>query len=129
MMEQKSDQSRLLQFPIAVIDFEATALTLTSHPIEVGLAIARGSDIAIEVWSALIQPPPQWNISAEWDPDAEKLHVISRRELQSGIPPRQAMTALNRLAVGLDVIWCDGGHYDAYWLNLLAAALASALVV
>lgn len=116
-------QNRLdLQYPIAAIDFEATALTLTSYPIEVGLAIAHGPDSEIEEWSSLILPPAAWDIDAEWDPDAEKLHGIRRRDLRSGKSPGEAMQTLNRMTAGIAIVWCDGGHYDAHWLATLAAA-------
>jgi hypothetical protein len=113
---------RHLQFPIAVIDFEATALTLSSYPIEVGLAIARSPESALEEWSSLILPDADWDIDAEWDRDAEKLHGISRRDLRNGITPCEAMLTLNQLTAGNAVLWCDGGYYDVHWLAVLSAA-------
>lgn len=122
MQERYPKQNCSLQFPLAVIDFEATALTATSYPIEVGLAIARTIDSEIEVWSALIQPHPDWDIVGQWDPDAQKLHGISRGDLRCGISTHDAIVTLNRLAAGNAVLWCDGGIYDAQWLAVLSAA-------
>lgn len=108
-------------FPYIVIDFEATALTLTSYPIEVGIAKAADPTSEIEVWSSLIAPAPYWNLAQEWDPDAERVHGISRWDLRSGSSAADVMCQLNEL-VGAGTVWCDGGHYDFAWLNRLADA-------
>ena len=78
-----------------VIDFEATALTLESYPIEVGVARAMTPEGPVSTWSALISPDPSWNVPAQWDPDAERVHGISRWDLRSGTGARDVMTALN----------------------------------
>ena len=109
-------------YPLVTIDFEASALTLQSYPIEVGIAIARNSTSEIEVWSSLILPDPSWALAEQWDPDAEKIHGISRRELRDGMPAMAVITTLNDLAHGRVLAWCDGGHYDAHWLAVLRAA-------
>lgn len=45
--------------PLVVIDFEATALTLESYPIEVGIARIEDEDCCpIVSWSSLIAPAP-----------------------------------------------------------------------
>lgn len=110
-----------LAFPLIVIDFEATALTLESYPIEVGVAVAAGPFTPITTWSTLIAPQNAWDMTAQWDPDAQRVHGISRRDLRQGMSAREAMIALND-AVGPSDAWCDGGHYDAYWLETLANA-------
>jgi hypothetical protein len=107
-------------FPLIVIDFEATALTLESYPIEVGIAVSSGPRAKIEVWSSLIAPHPSWNLDDQWDPDAEKLHGISRRQLRNGAPPSDVMKHLNDMTGVADRVWCDGGRYDSYWLHQLA---------
>jgi len=112
----------VFQFPLVVVDFEATALTLESYPIEVGVARAVNSADPVSSWSALIVPDPTWNVSAQWDPDAERVHGISRWELRSGTSARDVMTALNAWAGDVDIVWCDGGRYDASWLRTLAEA-------
>lgn len=69
------------RFPLVVMDFEASALTLDSYPIEVGVAIATTPSSSIETWSSLIAPAPDWDLASHWDPDAERIHGISRWDL------------------------------------------------
>ena len=119
----KSAQSECpFTYPLITIDFEASALTLQSYPIEVGIAIARNSTSEIEVWSSLIEPDTSWALAEQWDPDAEKIHGISRRELRDGMPAMAVITTLNDLVPDGVRAWCDGGHYDAHWLAVLEAA-------
>ena len=108
-------------YPIVVIDFEATALALDSYPIEVGIAILAEPCGEIETRSWLIKPDADWDISARWDPDAERVHGIRRWDLRQGKNPATVMGALNALIPGSEV-WCDGGSYDEAWLMTLAHA-------
>lgn len=108
-------------YPIVVLDFEATALSLDSYPIEVGIAILAEAGGEIETWSWLIKPDADWDMSARWDPDAERVHGISRWDLRQGNDPASVMAALNALIPGGQV-WCDGGPYDEAWLMTLARA-------
>jgi len=118
---------RTLTYPIVVLDFEATALALTSYPIEVGVAILDEPGAQIRTWSSLIKPDLRWDIDAQWDPDAERIHGISRWELREGKSAQHVMTELNGLIPAGATAWCDGGPYDAYWLRTLeqAAGVAS----
>lgn len=109
-------------FPLLVIDFEATALTLESYPIEVGLARVEGEGCPIISWSSLIEPAPTWDLKSQWDPDAQRAHGITPWQLRQGADPAHLMRELNRRASDGGTVWCDGGHYDAYWLRTLAAA-------
>jgi len=109
-----------LRFPLVVIDFEATALTLESYPIEVGLATSEAPEARIEVWSTLIAPDASWQLSAQWDPDAERIHGISRWQLRAGAAATAIMDRLNALAGHASTVWCDGGQYDAHWLATLS---------
>ncbi|CAH0497225.1 hypothetical protein NVSP9465_02277 [Novosphingobium sp. CECT 9465] len=111
-----------LSFPLFFIDFEASALTLESFPIEVGIAIARGVEGTIETWSTLIAPDPQWTLDDQWDPDAERVHGIRRWDLRHGLSAVEAMAKLNAFVQPNQIVWCDGGHYDAHWLGTLAIA-------
>jgi hypothetical protein len=110
------------KFPIVVIDFEATALTSQSYPVEVGVAIIAEPGAQIETWSTLIKPDPNWDIEAQWDPDAERVHGISRWALREGKESRAAMAGLNACIPADATAWCDGGHYDVHWLEILAGA-------
>jgi len=111
-----------LDYPLAVIDFEATALALTSYPIEVGLGILVKPGEAITIWSSLIMPAADWDVAAQWDPDAERVHGISRWELREGCEPPLVMAELNARIPAGSTVWCDGGAYDQHWLDVLADA-------
>jgi len=50
-------------------------------PIEIGWAFADSTTGEIHSEGHLIKPPPSWDLAAVWDPDAEKLHKITRDEL------------------------------------------------
>lgn len=113
---------RLFEWPLIVIDFEASALETDAFPIEVGIAIADTRTSEPVVWSTLIKPEPSWNMDQKWDPDAQRLHRIKRWDLSKGLTARKAMDGLNeRLPEGATV-WCDGGYYDQVWLATLAKA-------
>ncbi len=109
-------------FPIAVIDFEATALTHSSYPLEVGVALMQHPCAPIETWASLIAPDPAWDLASQWDPDAERLHGISRRDLAKGASPCNVMRQLNELVGAIGYAWCDGGGYDRHWLATLGDA-------
>lgn len=97
-----------------VIDFEASSLGAMSYPIEVGWTNGH------EVFSILIKPIPEWT---DWSDYAEKeIHHISREMLEAdGVSPYEALSALNA-NFGSGILWCDGGHYDAWWLQRLEEA-------
>lgn len=116
----------MITFPIAVIDFEATSLTLESYPIEVGVARVASTTSTINTWSKLIAPDPAWQMDAQWDLDAERVHGISRWQLQQGERATAVMAALNEATAGATLVLCDGGHYDVLWLNALSSAAAMA---
>ena len=124
-MTKTCGPSHTFAFPLVVIDFEATALTLQSYPIEVGVAIARNNTEPMETWSSLIQPDPSWNMRNQWDPDAEGIHGISGWQLRQGLPAVQVMEQLNALIAPIGHAWCDGGHYDELWstTSTLAAGI------
>jgi len=114
------EEASLRGFPLAVIDFEASALTLDSYPIEVGIAIMSVPNGEIENRSSLIRPDPRWDLDGQWDPDAAKIHGIRRWDLREGLPAAAVLQKLNaRIPHGV-AVWCDGGHYDEHWLNTLA---------
>lgn len=111
-----------VKYPIVVIDFEASALTLESFPIEVGVAQVEDVDCPVVSWSAIIAPAPTWDMQAQWDPDAQRVHGISPWQLRDGSDPAYVMRELNRRARDRGTVFCDGGHYDAHWLRTLATS-------
>jgi hypothetical protein len=74
----------------------------------------------------LIAPAPEWDLDGQWEPDAQRVHKISKWDLRSGAPVREVMTTLNMLARPFGTVWCDGGCYDLRWLDALAKAGGSA---
>lgn len=108
-----------MRFPLAVIDFEASSLSMESYPIEAGLALAKGSDAPIEVWSTLIRPDADWIERGDWDPEAEQTHKIRIAELQAGMEPLRVAETLNLLLGPIGMAWSDGGAYDGHWLRTL----------
>lgn len=109
-------------YPLAVIGFEASAQTLESFPIEVGIAQVADVDCPVVSWSSLIAPAPEWDMQAQWDPDAQRVHGITPWQLRDGSDPAYVMRELNRRARDSGTVFCDGGHCDAYWLRTLSAA-------
>lgn len=108
-------------FPLAIIDFEASALDPNSYPIEVGVAVVDAAGAVIRVWSTLIRPAPQWE-ACGWDPDAQKVHGISRRDLRGGMSASETTEMLDTLLAPIGTAWSDGGHYDTLWLRVLFEA-------
>ncbi len=116
-------KSTSLTYPLIVIDIEASALTRTSYPIEIGVARKHDPGGPIDTWSSLIAPDPSWDMASEWDADAERrIHGISRWALRSGANVREVMERLNELVAPVGHAWCDGGYYDHHWLATLSAA-------
>ena len=110
----------MLSFPLAVLDFEASSLgDERSYPIEAGLAIAASADAQIQVWSSLIKPTTEWSMHGEWSTKSARVHGITPRELETGLPPAEIAAELNQRLSGIPLVWCDGGEYDSHWLRRL----------
>ena len=97
-----------------VIDFEASSLGPHSYPIELGWT--NGPNVR----SVLIKPIASWT---DWDNYAEeKIHHITRDMLEAeGVSPAEALQMIND-DFGVGYLWCDGGRYDAWWLQRLEEA-------
>lgn len=111
-----------MNFPLIVLDFEASSLSDDSYPIEVGVALALNSDGPIRVWSSLIQPCREWASRNDWDPAAEDVHHIPASLLATGQTPSEVAKALNAIIGPVGHAYCDGGHYDGLWLECLFKA-------
>ncbi len=99
---------------IAFIDFEASSLSSSSYPIEVGWVFEDGTGE-----SHLIRPEATWT---DWDLVAEEVHGISRATLAAdGIPAADVARRL-LAAIGSCEIYSDADKADQYWLNVLLAA-------
>lgn len=111
----------LFSWPIATLDFEASALGRNSYPIEVGVCVWAKPDQPIRGWSALIAPTATWLANGKWDAEAAAIHRIRPEELLAGSQPAEVIAALNTI-LGTSRAWCDGGACDRYWARTLADA-------
>jgi hypothetical protein len=101
---------------ISFLDFEASSLSSRSYPIEVAW-----SDPAGSIESYLISPEgiEEWT---DWDPEAEKVHGISRRELVAlGLAPQTVCGRLIDQLAG-KTIYTDAPKFDGAWLATLFSA-------
>lgn len=97
--------------PPCVLDIEASGFGRRSYPIEFGYVTPQGRADCM-----LVRPPPMWT---HWDPNAERVHGISREILQAhGRPPLEVALALNH-ALGGQTVYCDGWAHDYAWLAAL----------
>lgn len=111
-----------LPWPLTVLDFEASALSAASYPIEIGVCVWRHHDEPIAGWSTLIRPTEAWRDRGEWSEASAAVHRIPREALEAGASPAEAMAMLNTiLATTGGLAWCDGGPYDLFWLRRLEA--------
>lgn len=112
-----------LPWPLTVIDIEASSLDLAGYPIEVGLARWPAPHEPIFGWSTLIRPTDEWRLHGHWSPVSAKVHGIRGSDLLAhGRSPQQVAAALNEAIGPGAVVWCDGGPYDAQWMQVLFKA-------
>ena len=94
-----------------MLDVEASGFGRGSYPIEVGFVLENG-----EARCLLIEPAAHWT---HWDPAAERLHHITREDLQRhGCPIRDVVEELNDRLCGRTV-FSDGWVHDYSWLAVL----------
>ncbi|HXG68392.1 MAG TPA: hypothetical protein VNO70_25075 [Blastocatellia bacterium] len=98
------------------LDFEASSLSSASYPIEVAWNLEDGS---IEDYLISPQHVQTWT---DWDPEAEKVHGISREELLlHGKPPSFICARMNQQLTG-KVVYTDAPLFDGAWLSRLFSA-------
>jgi len=91
-----------------IIDVEASGFGSQSYPIEVGIVLSDGKRFC-----SLITPAPDWT---HWDPEAERVHKVSREKLNiHGKPLQYVAHTLNSLLSGL-TLYSDGWVVDKPWL-------------
>ncbi|WP_087025749.1 hypothetical protein [Thaumasiovibrio subtropicus] len=101
---------------LATLDFEASGLSQTSYPIEVGICFANATPLN---W--LINPltADDWQ---HWDEAAEEIHRLRRVDLeQQGENVADVCQALNRYLGQFEVVLCDS-EWDLFWLGRLYRA-------
>jgi len=102
------------QLPL-FLDIEASSLRRPgSYPTEVAWSTADG-----EVHECLIRPEPHWT---DWSESAQLITGLSRDLLlERGRRARVVAITMNRMLHG-QVVYCDGGAHDAFWLERLYEA-------
>lgn len=111
-----------MRWPLASIDFEASALDDDSYPIEIGVAIWRGPMAPIVTWSSLIEPTPEWVRDGVWFEKAQKVHGISPADLIGAPRPQTVMATLSRFMTGIDAVVTDNVRWDGFWMRRLEDA-------
>jgi len=110
---------------IIFLDFEASSLSGQSFPVEIGWVAEDGGGE-----THLIRPAPGW---ADWSPEAERIHGLSRDLLaREGRPVEVvARRVLDVLGAQGVVVASDAARWEQMWLNRLmqAAGLAHAIGV
>lgn len=98
-----------------IIDFEASSLRKTSHPIEVAWG-----DSQENIQSFLLNPDYMegWT---DWNPKSYAYHNITQEELRRlGVDPRQVARKMVR-ELADKAVYSDEPHYDIRWKNRLLA--------
>jgi DNA polymerase III epsilon subunit-like protein len=95
---------------VLFLDIEATSLSNTSYPIELGWTDLVGAGEAY-----LIRRHASWG--DDWDPRAQAVHGITREQLEAeGLPVEKVVARFLAAAEGKTVI-TDAPAFDAAWLN------------
>ena len=100
---------------MVIIDFEASSLRKTSHPIEVAWG-----DHPDNIRSFLLNPDymPGWT---DWNPKGVEYHGITRETLRrSGTDPRQVARQMVEALAG-ESVFSDEPRYDSRWKDRLLA--------
>lgn len=120
----KDDLIALYPWPLIICDFEASALSNRSYPIEVGLCVWRSASAPLEGWSTLIRPTEEWRQEGDWSPQSATVHGISIEELETGLDPVAVVEKVEQILKihPHHTIWVDGGASDVFWAKRLAAA-------
>lgn len=93
------------------IDFEASGLGPQSWPIEIGLAWIEDGEV--KSWSSLIRPAPNWSMDA-WCPASERVHGISRAELDAAPQVHVVAAEAARLMAGRSIC-SDAPEFEERW--------------
>lgn len=96
---------------LVFLDFEASSLAKRSYPVEVAWVFEDGRSEA-----HLIRPAPGWD---DWDPDAERIHGISRSSLdEEGAPHEVVASRMVEVLAGHDLL-ASAPSWDGKWLSAL----------
>ena len=96
---------------IVFLDFEASSLSKTSYPIEIGWVFEDG-----QTASFMIKPAPDWT---DWSDEAEQIHKISRAMLAAeGVEVNVVATAMIEALQG-HTLYASAPSWDGKWLSVL----------
>ena len=97
-----------------IVDLEASGIHPESYPVQVAWSDPKGT-----VECHLIRPEPEWT---HWDPNAERLHGISRdTAVEHGEPAHWIVERLNTSLAGR-AVYSDAINMDGFWLGCLYEA-------
>ncbi len=100
--------------PLLFLDFEASALTPGSWPVEIGYAWIEGGRVRSR--ASLIAPRPEWSMD-DWSDSAASVHGIARSELADA-PAAEAVADETDAFADFDVV-SDNPRWEQVWLDRL----------
>ena len=101
----------------APVFYDCEASCIGGLPIEIGWAFVEITTGKIQSESHLVKPPSHWDMQTVWDPDAERLHRISREQLLAhGRPPLEIARRMNNVLAGRE-LFSDSPPDDEAWLR------------
>jgi hypothetical protein len=99
--------------------YDCEASCIGGLPIEIGWAFIDTSRDEIQSESHLVRTPLHWDMQPVWDPDAEKLHGISLKQLDAqGRPPFEVARRMNQVLAGRE-LFSDAPADDERWLRII----------
>lgn len=102
----------------AIIDFEASSLSPSSWPVEIGISfLASGK---INTWSSLIRPDKHWN-RMDWSEKSAKIHGLSQSELRNA-PEASFIVKDFWQKLGDRTLLSDAPEFETRWLTKLLKA-------
>ena len=112
--------TRLMIIPTEVpVFYDCEASCLGGLPIEIGWAFVDTATGEVQSESHLVKPPTTWDMRSVWDPDAQKLHRISREQLVAqGRPPFEIARRMNQVLAGRE-LFSDAPGDDERWLGII----------
>lgn len=99
---------------IALIDFEAPALSFKVCSIEVGIAIWQPGG-PIRTWSSLIRR----DSDDLWSDQSAAIHKITQEELKGAPTAERVAVVLNARLATIGNAYCDGMPFDEIWCRIL----------
>ena len=110
------DAAPLRARPLLFLDFEASALTPGSWPVEIGWA--RIEDGRVSVRAEIIAPRPDWSM-ADWSEVSARVHGIPLAAIRAGRPADDIAAETDAFA-GCEIV-SDNPAWDQRWLDRLRA--------